>query len=224
MNTATHSTSTAATASSSSTSASDARLDANRRNAQHSTGPRTEAGKARSSQNAVRTGWFSRDLRVAEDKIELYLAFEESWTAELQPEGLLELEAFSDFLRNAWQKREVIEARNQARPASSSAFLDDAFARQFDRLLRYERDFERRANQALRELRRLQSERAFKTNPVAPPPARPPLHLPEDLRRELHVMIIETNHWNAKMRALKAGLLDAAPASSATVSQGEFTS
>ena len=188
---------------------SAARLDANRRNAQQSTGPRTEAGKARSSQNARQTGWFSRDLRVAEDKIELYLAFEEAWTAELQPDGLLELEAFSDFLRNAWHKREVIDARNEFTTSSAAAFLDDEAARKLDRLARYERDFERRANQALRELRRLQSERAAKMNP-APTPLPPPLDLPEDLRLTLHVMEVETNHWNARLRARKAGF-DVAP-------------
>lgn len=145
------------------------RADVNRQNAQHSTGPRTDAGKARSSQNATRSGWFTRDLRVAEEKIELYLRFEESWLHEIQPEGLFELEAFSDFLRASWHKREVIEARNQLAPAGAS-FLDDdrEIARKFDRLHRYERDFERRAARALRELRRLQTERAAKSNPAAP--------------------------------------------------------
>ena len=203
-----------------------ARVDANRLNAQHSTGPRTEAGKARSSQNAIRSGWFARDLRVAEDKIELYLAFEEAWTAELQPEGILELEAFSDFLRNAWLKREVIDAQNEANSSLSSAaaFLHDAGARRFDRLHRYLRDFERRAHQALRELRRLQTERAlraqFPAESAPPPPLAavkpllPPKRthspvldlLPPDLLLNLHVMEIETNHLNARIRAHQAGL------------------
>ena len=187
-----------------SSTSSDARVDANRRNAQHSTGPRSEAGKARSSQNATRSGWFSRDLRVAEDKIELYLAFEEAWTNELHPQGLLELEAFSDFLRAAWHKREVIEAQNEAIVSSPSAFLDQSMARQLDRLHRYLRDFERRASQSLRELRRLQSERAARGN--TPPKQTQPLDIPEALRLQLHVMEVETNHWNAQLRARKAGL------------------
>ena len=41
---------------------SAAQLEANRRNAQHSTGPRTSAGKSRSSQNAVKHGFTGRLL------------------------------------------------------------------------------------------------------------------------------------------------------------------
>lgn len=205
---------------------SDARVDANRRNAQLSTGPRSDAGKARSSQNAARSGWFSRDLRVAEGKEQLYIEFEESWHRELSPEGLLELEAFTDFIRAAWHKREVIEAQNEVNVSSPSAFLDEAGRRQFDRLHRYERDFERRAKRAVAELRRLQTERALRArlsaqaNPggTALPPLAgakiliqkqtqaPPLNLPEDLRLHLHIMEIETNHWKALLRARKAGL------------------
>ncbi len=41
---------------------SAAQLEANRRNAQHSTGPRTSAGKSRSSENAVKHGFTARLL------------------------------------------------------------------------------------------------------------------------------------------------------------------
>jgi hypothetical protein len=156
---------------------SGARTDANRRNAALSTGPRTESGKARSAQNAVRSGWFSQRLQVAEGAGQLYLEFEQAWVRELAPEGLLELEAFNDFLRASWHKREVIEAQSQLAPSSPAAFLDEALARRLDRLHRYERDFERRANRALRELRRLRSVR----EPAAPA-ART---LAEDLRAGL---------------------------------------
>ena len=36
---------------------SAAQMEANRRNAQHSTGPRTSAGRSRSSQNALKHGF-----------------------------------------------------------------------------------------------------------------------------------------------------------------------
>lgn len=143
------------------------RADANRLNAQRSTGPRTEEGKARSSQNARRAGWFARYLSVAEGQEQLYLEYEEAWLDELRPQGLLELEAFHDFLRASWHKREIVEAQNRLTRSSSSAFDfqspdGPARARELDRLHRYERDFERRAMRHLRELRRLQTERSLR--------------------------------------------------------------
>ena len=104
-----------------------------------------------------------------------YRAFEQTWLAELAPAGLLELEAFHDFLRAAWHKREVIEALSKL----AAPFSDAAAARQLDRLHRYERDFECRASRALRELRRLRRQQVE--------PALPPLTLTEDLRTSLSV-------------------------------------
>jgi hypothetical protein len=46
---------------------SEAKLAANRANAQHSTGPRTEEGKAKSSMNAVKTGLTGRTVLLPTD-------------------------------------------------------------------------------------------------------------------------------------------------------------
>jgi hypothetical protein len=51
---------------------SDARLNANRANAQHSTGPRTKTGKAKSSMNAVKTGLTGRTVVLPTDDAEAY--------------------------------------------------------------------------------------------------------------------------------------------------------
>ena len=44
------------------TSASPRKIEANRRNAQHSTGPKTADGKAKSSQNAIKHGIFFKQV------------------------------------------------------------------------------------------------------------------------------------------------------------------
>ena len=51
---------------------SDARLNANRANAQHSTGPKTEEGKAKSSMNAVKTGLTGRTVLLPTDDALIY--------------------------------------------------------------------------------------------------------------------------------------------------------
>lgn len=210
---------TAASSLSSCPAASQARLDANRRNAQSSTGPRTEEGKSRSALNATGSGWFARDLRVIEGQEELYLHFEQAWRDEMQPEGLSELEAFHDYVRAVWHKREIVAAQNEAIDAVAASganpFNDPALARQLDRLHRYEREFEARAVRHSRELRRLQAERraaAGDSQKRTQPPAaaagvpQPPPGIPASVLRTLYVMEIETNHWNAQVRARKAGI------------------
>lgn len=187
----------------------DARTEANRRNAQFSTGPRTVEGKARSSQNARAAGWFARELRLEGDEAaEAFSAFLEAWRTELQPQGLVELEAFDDFVRAAWHRREIVAAQNEATASSPAAFLDDTLAKTLDRLHRYERDFERRAARHLATLRCLQSQRC----PPEPPPQKQTqadaalTGLPAPVLQQLRILAIEASHWRAQLRAQRARL------------------
>jgi len=52
--------------------ATDAQINANRQNAQHSAGPTSEAGKAKSSLNSVRTGLTGRSVLLPTDDVEIY--------------------------------------------------------------------------------------------------------------------------------------------------------
>ena len=67
---------------------SQRKIEANRRNAARSTGPRTEAGKKKVSLNAVKHGLTATTLVVLphEDE-EAYRHRLEAWTAELNPRG-----------------------------------------------------------------------------------------------------------------------------------------
>ena len=68
-----------------------AKAEANRRNASRSTGPKSPAGKRRSSLNACKHGLLARTgLLLGDEKREDYDAFNESMLAALKPVGELE--------------------------------------------------------------------------------------------------------------------------------------
>ena len=63
----------------------DAQINANRENAQHSTGPRTGEGKAKSSLNAVKTGLTGRTVLLPGDDVEAYQRHIASVEAQYSP-------------------------------------------------------------------------------------------------------------------------------------------
>jgi hypothetical protein len=74
--------------------ASQARINANRRNAQKSTGPKTEAGKARAKLNALKDGSHAKTVRRVlpqEDAGELEQRISK-WIKDLKPRDDVERE------------------------------------------------------------------------------------------------------------------------------------
>jgi hypothetical protein len=80
-------------------------LNANRENATHSTGPRTEAGKAASSLNHLTCGLYTRQDYVKPDERELYKEFCETMLLELAPETLLEQSLAAEITGASWRLR-----------------------------------------------------------------------------------------------------------------------
>ncbi len=94
----------------------EARRTANRQNAQQSTGPRTAAGKARSSQNAFRHGAYSQPrLRVLEEFGEESEDYRELLAGTLEscpPANPLERELIEDIARLRWERRRLGRAKD----------------------------------------------------------------------------------------------------------------
>jgi len=80
-------------------------LESNRRNAQKSTGPKTETGKQRSSQNAVRHGLTAETvIKLLEDPDD-YQAFERAITADYDAETAVERELVLRLASLLWRLR-----------------------------------------------------------------------------------------------------------------------
>jgi hypothetical protein len=80
-------------------------IEANRRNAQRSTGPVTEEGKRRSRQNAVRHGLTAETVIDALEDAEDYAAFEMAVTADYDAQSAVERELVLRLANLLWRLR-----------------------------------------------------------------------------------------------------------------------
>ncbi|HVW11749.1 MAG TPA: hypothetical protein VHC90_24370 [Bryobacteraceae bacterium] len=109
---------------------STARIAANRSNAKFSTGPRTPAGKARSSQNAVKFGLFSGTFTQPGERQE-YAALRNQLYADFDPQSAIEQTAVEQICGAVWRLRRcnqleaaIRRARRQANCILLNALLD----------------------------------------------------------------------------------------------------
>ncbi len=159
---------------------SQARLDANRRNALHSTGPRTAAGKARSAQNALKHGLasLSPDNFLA---IEDRAAFDQllaSYCRTYSPAHADELDLLTEAVFCKWRQQRLwtVEAQGlelaiaehqydlqkrfpKAGPAAHLAAAVTRTAESTQLLRRYEAQLTRQYHRNLKLLRELQASR-----------------------------------------------------------------
>ena len=157
---------------------SERRIEANRRNAQRSTGPRTEAGRARSSINALRHGItgqvsiMTTEDRAAHDK------FVQELIDRLRPEDPLELQFASVIAEDFWRLQRIRSVENDMLALGNFSaaaeidvdhpeihtsltrartFLDHS--KDFERLTLYEQRINRAIEKNRKQLDELQAER-----------------------------------------------------------------
>ena len=126
----------------------------NQQNAQHSTGPKTEAGKAKSAQNARTHGLSSASLFLPDDRLEEFKTLFTALYDEVRPIGELQMQFFDQLTHAAWNT-------NIARELLTLALhqLDDKKIANANRYVaQYERSFAR----ALKELKSLQTDLALR--------------------------------------------------------------
>ena len=78
-------------------------LAANRRNATNSTGPRSSFGKSRTKLNALKNGFFAKELYLSADAVSDFKTLQEDLTTELAPKTRLQRLAVDHVACCAWR-------------------------------------------------------------------------------------------------------------------------
>ena len=157
---------------------SNAQLDANRLNAQLSTGPRTAEGKKRSSLNAIRHGLSAQLVVLPKEDLQAYLAFGQRWVEDLAPHGELEKQMVQTLVDTQWRLNrgrsvencmfaighegpagDIEVAHNEVHAAIASARLFMQQSTEIEKLSRYEQRLARTFSTTLKRLREIQAER-----------------------------------------------------------------
>ena len=86
---------------------SNLQIEANHRNAQLNTGPKTVRGKQTSSLNALRHGLTARHVTLFDETEEDFRAFHGELMAALNPEGAVEVHLAERAVLCAWRLRRV---------------------------------------------------------------------------------------------------------------------
>jgi hypothetical protein len=165
---------------------SEARLAANQANAQLSTGPTSEDGKAKSSLNAVKTGLTGRTVLLPKDDAVAYERHVQAYQAEFQPVGPRETALFQSLADTDWRLERIpalemaIYARGRHEFAEKFAHEDPAlrpglidletfltYEKQLRNLHIQEGRLRRQREKDAAELRQLQTERASEPRPSA---------------------------------------------------------
>src|SRR5258708_13327432 len=92
------------------------KINANRENAHHSTGPRTDEGKARSKLNGLRHGLSGQTVVLPTEDMTVYLAFVEKQFIALEPDSDIERQLAQRYANEQWRLNRCTTAPNSYIP------------------------------------------------------------------------------------------------------------
>jgi hypothetical protein len=143
------------------------RAATNQANAQHSTGPRTPAGKLRSSLNALTHGLTGRTVLLPSDDPATHQRHAQEFLDEYKPQGPTERQLVQELIDTSWRLNRVPEleaevlsrAANPPTPEAAIEFdIVDAHAI-IDKLALYSHRLSRQFHKTLDQLLDIQAER-----------------------------------------------------------------
>ena len=144
-----------------------AQLAANLANAQASTGPRTEEGKAASSKNATKHGLFATHDFIRPGEEPLYAELDDSLRLDLAPSGILEHNLVDEIRRAMWRLRRCGQVEESFIATLDGDAQPDPMQNEADAKIQNSVDRARAQSHRLlhkctAELRKLQTERHFR--------------------------------------------------------------
>lgn len=147
--------------------ATQKQIDANRKNAQRSTGPKSPKGKRRSSLNAVKLGLFTQAVLLPDEDPKVLAKFARDISADWNPKTSLQHTFVDMLIATLWRSRrfqtvevglyQMYRYYKEADRGLATAFVRDGLqVDSFGRLTKCEAALERRLFKILKELERLQ--------------------------------------------------------------------
>ena len=145
--------------------ASALQIETNRANAQHSTGPRTDDGKQRSSLNAVRHGLTGQTIVMPHEDMQAYLAHCQNYLQEWKPAGTTESHILQSIADSQWRLHRAhahqltTDAMDPEQLGNDPALAEIERSKALDRISRYASRIQRDLQAFIKLLQNLQSER-----------------------------------------------------------------
>ena len=176
---------------------SDAQLNANRANAQFSTGPKTEAGRAISSQNRTTHGLARHNgpfiLLFSEDPYG-FVALKASLTAEHQPSTETESILINGMAESHWLANRAQTLQNTCFDPQTGQITE---TQMFSLYLRYQTTHTRAFHKCLNDLVKLRSEKRKTANGFE---AQNRKNEETRLKNERHEMKKDHHEWDIRMK------------------------
>jgi len=140
--------------------ATQAQILANQANSQHSTGPRSEEGKAKAARNSTKHGLTLGVLQIATEERAEFEAFDKALVADMNPQGALEMDAMREFRDAAWRLRQIRQyAKSIFQQHNEDPFVNPEAQALLRQLSRYRASAEMSLHRSLNTFRELQTTR-----------------------------------------------------------------
>ncbi len=140
--------------------ATDKQIQANRENAQLSTGPTTEAGKEAVAQNRTQHGLTGNFIFLSKDDREEFNEMRRNLVADLTVTSPTEFELIDRMAESLWRSRRAVELQDEC--MDTLAFKDESLhpetRKNLELYLRYQASHDRAYQRYAAELRKLQAD------------------------------------------------------------------